>query len=120
MKDLSMGFVKKILIDLIRRGFWGFMKRFCEQRFTTFKILDRCVLLLEMDRLLEKYFDENLEFFQGFTVAPVLLHSNKMKERGFNQAFLIIRQVAGALKLLLEGGLLGRGKETRDSHRKIQ
>lgn len=69
-------------------------------------------VLPEMDRLLEKYFEENLDFCQGFTVAPVPLHFNKMKERGFDQAFLIARQVARALKLPLEGGLLRRVKAT--------
>ena len=69
-------------------------------------------VLPEMDRLLEKYFEENLHFCQGFTVAPVPLHFSEMKERGFDQAFLIARQVARALKLPLEGGLLRRVKAT--------
>jgi len=77
-----------------------------------FKYRRQMGVLPEMDRLLEKYFEENLDFCQGFTVAPVPLHFNKMKERGFDQAFLIARQVARALKLPLEGGLLRRVKAT--------
>ncbi len=69
-------------------------------------------VLPEMDHLLEKYFEENSGFCQGFTVSPVPLHFNKMKERGFDQAFLIARQVARVLKLPLEGGLLRRVKAT--------
>ena len=69
-------------------------------------------VLPEMDLLLKKYFEENLDFCQGFTVSPVPLHFNKMKERGFDQAFLIPRQVARALKLPLEGGLLRIVKAT--------
>jgi predicted amidophosphoribosyltransferase len=60
-------------------------------------------VLPEMDRLLEKYFEENLDFCQVFTVASMPLHFNKMKERGFGQAFLIARQVARALSYLLKG-----------------
>lgn len=69
-------------------------------------------VLPEMDRLLEKYFEDDPEFCQGFTVSPVPLHFNKMKERGFDQAFLIARQVARTLRLPLEGGLLRRVKAT--------
>ncbi len=69
-------------------------------------------VLLEMDYLLEKYFEEDSGYCQGFTVAPVPLHFNKMKERGFDQAFLIARQVAKTLKLPLEGGMLRRVKAT--------
>jgi hypothetical protein len=41
-------------------------------------------MLPEMDRLLEKYFDENLNFYQGFNVAPVPLQFNEIKEHGFD------------------------------------
>ena len=41
-------------------------------------------MLPEMGRLLEKHFEENLDFYQGFKVAPVPLHFNKIKERGFD------------------------------------
>ena len=67
-------------------------------------------VLTEMDLLLEKYFTENPDFCQGFTVSPIPLHFSKMKERGFDQAFLIARQVARILKLPLEGGLLRRAE----------
>ena len=69
-------------------------------------------VLTEMDLLLEKYFTENPDFCKGFTVSHIPLHFNKMKERGFDQAFLIARQVAVILKLPLEGGLLRRVKAT--------
>lgn len=78
-----------------------------------FKYRRQMGVLPEMDRLLEKYFEENPDFCRGFTVSPVPLHFSKMKERGFDQAFLIARQVASVLKLPLEGGLLRRVKATR-------
>ena len=84
IKNLSVGFAEKILTDLIRRGVWGFMTQFCEHRFTTLIIVERCGMLSEMDHLLDKYFEENLDFYQGFNVAPVPLHFNKIKERGFD------------------------------------
>ena len=40
IKNLSVGFTEKILTDLIRRGVWGFMTQFCEQRFTTLIIIE--------------------------------------------------------------------------------
>ena len=110
MKSLSVEFAEKFLLDLIRRGVWDFMTRFCEQLFTTLNIVERCGMLLKIDCLLGKYFEDNFEFYQEFTFAPLPLHFNKIKERGFDQAFLIARQVARALKLPLEGGLLRRVK----------
>lgn len=77
-----------------------------------FKYRKQMRVLTEMDLLLEKYFLEVPDFCPGFTVAPIPLHFNKMKERGFDQAFLIARQVARVLKLPLEGGLLRRVKAT--------
>jgi hypothetical protein len=41
-------------------------------------------MLPEIDHLLEKYFEENLDFYQGLNVAPVPLHFNKIKECGFD------------------------------------
>ena len=64
-----------------------------------FKYRKQMGVLAERDLLLEKYFAENSGFCQGFTVSPIPLHFNKMKERGFDQAFLIARQVARVLKL---------------------
>ena len=78
-----------------------------------FKYRRQMGVLTEMDLLLEKYFTENPDFCQGFTVSPIPLHFSKMKERGFDQAFLIARQVARILKLPLEGGLLRRVNATR-------
>jgi predicted amidophosphoribosyltransferase len=99
------------------------MTQFWEQRLTTLITLDRCGMLPEMDRLLEKYFEENLGFYQGFTVAPVPLHFNKMKEHGFDQTFLIVRQVARALKLPFEGDCFEESRRLpnsdHDSNRKI-
>lgn len=77
-----------------------------------FKYRRQMGVLPEMDLLLKKYFEENPGFGQGFTVSPVPLHFNKMKGRGFDQAFLIARQVAKVLKLPLEAGLLRRVRET--------
>jgi predicted amidophosphoribosyltransferase len=80
-------------------------------------------MLLEMDRLLEKYFEANLDFYKGFTVTPVPLYFNKIKERGFDQVFLIARQVARALKLPLEGNCFEGSRRPpyidHDSHIKI-
>jgi competence protein ComFC len=77
-----------------------------------FKYRKQMGVLAEMDLLLEKYFSENPGFCPDFTVSPIPLHFSKMKERGFDQAFLIARQVAKVLKLPLEGGLLRRVKAT--------
>jgi competence protein ComFC len=77
-----------------------------------FKYRKQMGVLSEINLLLKNYFQENPGFGRGFTVSPIPLHYNKMKERGFDQAFLIARQVARILKLPLEGGLLRRVKAT--------
>ncbi|MZG29785.1 MAG: ComF family protein [Nitrospinae bacterium] len=90
----------------------GFYDTVLRKAIHHFKYRRQMGVLPEVDRLLKKYFDENPDFCRGFTVSPVPLHFNKMKERGFDQAFLIARQVAMILKLPLEGGLLRRVRET--------
>ena len=90
----------------------GFYDTVLRKTIHHFKYRKQIGVLSEMDLLLEKYFEENPEFCQGFSVSPIPLHFSKMKERGFDQAFLIARQVAKVLKLPLEGGLLRRVKAT--------
>ncbi|MBT6346962.1 MAG: ComF family protein [Nitrospina sp.] len=90
----------------------GFYDTVLRSTIHAFKYRKQVGVLSEIDILLENFFAENREYSQGFTVAPIPLHFNKMKERGFDQAFLIARQVAQVLKLPLAGGLLRRVKAT--------
>lgn len=62
--------------------------------------------------LLERYFASAPEGYTGFYVAPVPLHFRKMRERGFDQSFLIAREVASVLNLPLASGLLSRIRDT--------
>jgi len=62
--------------------------------------------------LLERYFASAPEAYTGLHVAPVPLHFKKMRERGFDQSFLIAREVARILKLPLASGLLSRIHDT--------
>ncbi len=91
----------------------GFFDTVLRTMIHAFKYRKQMGVLSEINFLLEKYFSEHPDFCQGFTVSPVPLHFNRMKERGFDQAFLIARQAARILKLPLEGGLLKRVKATR-------
>jgi ComF family protein len=73
-----------------------------------FKYQKQLGVLSDIDRLLEKYFSDFGEEYSDLTVSPIPLHFNKMRERGFDQAFLLARQVARALHAPLESALLKR------------
>lgn len=77
-----------------------------------FKYQKQLGVLPDIERLLEKYFSDCRDDYAGFVVSPVPLHFNKMKERGFDQAFLLARQVAGILSAPLASALLRRVSET--------
>jgi ComF family protein len=71
-----------------------------------FKYQKQLGVLSDIDCLLEKYFSEYEKEYSGLTVSPIPLHFNKMRERGFDQAFLLAHQVAGVLHAPLESELL--------------
>jgi len=77
-----------------------------------FKYQKQLGVLSDIDCLLEKYFSEFGKEYLGLTVSPIPLHFNKMRERGFDQAFLLARQVARVLHAPLESALLKRVAET--------
>lgn len=68
--------------------------------------------VVDIAALLKRYFAGAPETYAGFYVAPVPLHFRKMRERGFDQSFLLAREVASALKLPLASGLLCRVRDT--------
>jgi ComF family protein len=73
-----------------------------------FKYQKQLGVLSDIDCLLEKYFSEFGKEYSGLTVSPIPLHFSKMRERGFDQAFLLARQVARVLHAPLESALLKR------------
>ena len=74
----------------------------------------------EITPLLQQYFSKMPLDLDGYYVSPVPLHFKKMKERGFDQAFLIAQQVAKELHLPMANGLLRRIKETEPQAKKNQ
>ena len=50
--------------------------------------------------------------YRDFTVSPIPLHFRKMKDRSFDQGFLIAQEVARTLRLPFANGVLRRVKET--------
>jgi len=87
-------------------------------------MLVRAIVLLKFERIepLAAYFGERLALIaqrEGLTcdiVVPVPLHRTREKERGFNQAELIAREVAKRLRLPLKPVLLMRTKARPDKH----
>lgn len=73
-----------------------------------FKYQKQLGVLSDIDCLLENYFSKYGKEYLDFTVSPIPLHFHKMRERGFDQAFLLARQVAGILRAPLESALLKR------------
>ena len=73
-----------------------------------FKYQGQLGTLSKTELLVKRYLEGLNESFEGFYVSPVPLHFGKMKERGFDQAFLIAQQFAGILNLPMAVGLLRR------------
>ncbi len=66
----------------------------------------------EIRPLLQAWFEIAGDDYQGFTVVPVPLHHDKMMERGFDQTYLIAREVADALSVPLQADGLIRARAT--------
>lgn len=66
----------------------------------------------EIEPLFNSYFVKGNERCPGFLVVPVPLHMAKVKERGFDQSYLIARGVAQAAGLSLNANHLARIRKT--------
>jgi ComF family protein len=66
------------------------------------------------------YFGLQEDSWDGFYVAPIPLYFRKMKERTFDQSFLIAREVSRTLNLPLANGLLRRVRDTDSQARKTK
>ncbi len=90
-------------------GYDGVLKQLIHH----FKYEKQMGAVAEIVPLLAVYFSsQDANFWQGFSVSPVPLHFKKMKERAFDQSFLIARETARTLGLPLANGLLRRVRET--------
>ena len=53
----------------------------------------------EIKPLLKSHFQNDAQAYEGFHVASVPLHFNKLRERGFDQSFILAQAVAEVLSL---------------------
>jgi ComF family protein len=74
------------------------------------KYTGRRALARSLSALLAERFPYSSERFD--VVAPVPLHIDRLRERGFNQAFLLAREPARRYDLPLDGGLMLRSRPT--------
>ncbi|HEX4380552.1 MAG TPA: ComF family protein [Candidatus Acidoferrum sp.] len=97
----------------------------CARSYAAYRgVLVRAVVLLKFERIepLAAYFGDRLasiakrEGFIGDIVVPVPLHRVRERERGFNQAELIAREVAKRVGLPFKPVLLTRTKARPDKH----
>ena len=63
-----------------------------------------------MGRLLAEFLDSHR--VPGEVIVPVPLHSRRLRQRGYNQAALLARQLARVTGLVLNEGLLVRTTDT--------
>ncbi|MFQ5481346.1 MAG: ComF family protein [Nitrospinaceae bacterium] len=77
-----------------------------------FKYQKQPVAVKEFIPALEAHFQGERERYAGFGVVPVPLHVKKLKVRGFNQAFIVAREVARILSLPIWTKGLVRVRET--------
>jgi len=90
----------------------GLYETVLKQLILCFKYGRQPGIVEEIEPLLQAYFAEEKENCRGFLVVPVPLHAAKMKERGFDQSYLIAREVARAAGLPLDAGRLVRVRKT--------
>lgn len=89
-----------------------------KQLIRNFKYGKRSGAIREVDSLLDEYFSRAGDTYRGFGVVPVPLHVRKLKERGFDQAYLIAQSTARRLGLPLWDRVLTRVRETEPQARK--
>lgn len=77
-------------------------------------------VMKEIAPFLADYFGRKEDSWEGFYVVPVPLYFRRMKERTFDQSFLIAREVAKALSLPLANGLLRRVRDTDSQAKKTK
>ncbi len=74
--------------------------------------------LSEITPILERGLRGQEDFYAGFDVLPVPLHPSKLRQRGFDQSFLLGREVARILNLPLKESALSRVRDTESQARK--
>ena len=97
----SLGLYDSVLKSLIRH----------------FKYRKQPGAMKEIVPLLAAHFSASGENYQGFHIVPIPLHTDKLRERGFDQSYLVARQMAGLLGLPFWDSLLMRVKATESQAR---
>ncbi len=85
-----------------------------------FKFCKQPGVMKDLAPFLADYFRSQEESWEGFYVVPVPLYFRRMKERTFDQSFLIAREVARTLGLPLANGLLRRVRDTDSQAKKTK
>ncbi|MEK9627666.1 MAG: ComF family protein [Nitrospinota bacterium] len=111
-EDFSCGLCRKSTYQFDHARSLGHYDTVLRELIHHFKYQKQLGVLSDIEDLLNIYFSKVTGNYSGFTVSPIPLHFNKMRERGFDQAFLLARQVAGILHAPLESALLRRVSST--------
>lgn len=85
-----------------------------------FKFRNQPGVMNDIAPFIAEYFGKQEESQEGFHVVPVPLFFKRMKERTFDQSFLIAREVARTLSLPLANGLLRRVRDTESQAKKTK
>jgi ComF family protein len=83
-----------------------------------FKYQKQTGAMKEISSLLDLRLTGFAENYTSFYIVPIPLHKDKLRERGFDQSYLIARHVAGQLQLPFWDTLLMRIKATESQARK--
>jgi len=69
-------------------------------------------VIREIQPLISQFFENIKSEYSGFIIVPVPLSKERLKERGFDQAFLIAREVSKILSLPLVSNSITRIRDT--------
>tara|TARA_B100000959_G_scaffold86434_1_gene91799 strand:- start:148 stop:459 length:312 start_codon:yes stop_codon:yes gene_type:complete len=100
--------VPQTAVSFDRARFLGYYQSVLKQLIHHFKYFRQLGVMKEIDPLIDSYFRNSGEDWGDVYVSHIPLHFKKMKERGFDQALLMARQVATVLGAPMAAGLLRR------------
>jgi ComF family protein len=85
-----------------------------------FKFKKQPGVMQDLAPFMADYYDRQEGSWKEFYVAPVPLYFGRMKDRTFDQSFLIAREVARILSLPMANGLLRRVRDTDSQAKKTK
>lgn len=111
-EDFQCGLCQKATFHFDRARSLGIYDSVLKRLIHFFKYRKQPGAIQEIKPLLKSHFQNDAQAYEGFHVVSVPLHFNKLKERGFDQSFVLAQAVAQVLNLPILVRPISRIRET--------